>query len=219
MRILPLARWLVLTVLSGASLFLPAGSWNLPTFWMYLTLYSASNLATAMVSDPDLIKERLLPRVGGKDHLLRILALPILMAQWIMAGLDVGRFHWSDRFPPEVQIIGLLGAGLWVGLVCWAMAANRFFSSVTRLQPERGHHPITHGPYRFVRHPGYLGMIIGYGTTGVALGSWFSVLPGLLGTLLVIRRTALEDRFLLESLDGYASYASKVRYRLVPALW
>lgn len=219
MRMLPLVRWLVLTVLSCGSLFLSAGRWNLPTVWMYLTLYSASNLATAMVSDPELIKERLLPRVGGKDHLLRILALPILMAQWIIAGLDVGRFHWSDRVPPEGQIIGLLGVSLWVGLVCWAMAANRFFSSVTRLQPERGHHPVTHGPYRFVRHPGYLGMIVGYAATGLALGSWFSVLPGLLGTLLVIRRTALEDTFLLESLDGYAPYASKVRYRLVPALW
>ena len=103
-------------------------------------------------------------------------------------------------------------------LCVWAMAVNRFFSPVVRLQEERGHRLVTDGPYRYIRHPGYAGILLS-ACVGVALGSWWSLLPLVVAMGLILRRTALEDRFLRASLEGYASYAEQVRYRLVPGIW
>jgi protein-S-isoprenylcysteine O-methyltransferase Ste14 len=106
-----------------------------------------------------------------------------------------------------------------LSLVLWALTQNRFFSPVVRIQTERGHHLITRGPYRFIRHPGYLG---GAGSAlcgAIALGSCWALLPaaGVAGVLL--RRTILEDRFLHRELAGYQDYARKVRYRVLPGIW
>lgn len=219
MSLLPLLRWLILTTVAIASLFLSAGRWDLPVVWIYVSLYSIFNLAISFTADPQLIKERLAPAAGGRDHLLRFVALPILVIHWVLAGLDIGRFHWSTDVAPAVRITGLVGTTIWLGLVWFAMSVNRFFSSVVRIQRDRSHCLITHGPYRFVRHPGYLGMVIGHVCSGPALGSWICMVPSLAGILMVVHRTAVEDQFLLHSLEGYAAYADKVRYRLVPGLW
>jgi protein-S-isoprenylcysteine O-methyltransferase Ste14 len=141
------------------------------------------------------------------------------LGQFVIAGLDVGRFHWSDTVPLLVQGIafGVMAAA--VAVLMWAMAVNRFFSSVVRIQTDRGHHLVTAGPYRFVRHPAYAAAPFLFIGSGLALGS---LLAGLLGLLLVIpilRRTALEDRVLREQLEGYAAYARKVRYRVFPGVW
>ena len=96
---------------------------------------------------------------------------------------------------------------------------NPFFSPVVRIQEERGHHVITAGPYRLVRHPGYVAISVLMLASGVVLGSWLSVVPMAVLVLLVLRRTALEDRFLHEHLDGYVEYARHVRYRLLPGIW
>jgi protein-S-isoprenylcysteine O-methyltransferase Ste14 len=103
--------------------------------------------------------------------------------------------------------------------VLWAMAVNRFFSSVIRIQTDRGHHLITTGPYRYVRHPAYAVCIFLFVGGGLALGSWLAALLGLAMTAMIVRRTALEDRTLREQLEGYAAYAEKVRYRLLSGVW
>ena len=108
------------------------------------------------------------------------------------------------------------GAGY--GLALWAMLANRFFSSVIRHQVDRGHYVITTGPYRYVRHPGYTGIIVGVLCSGLALGSWLALVPAGVFVLLILRRTVVEDRFLHEHLDGYAEYAGRVPNRLIPGL-
>lgn len=99
------------------------------------------------------------------------------------------------------------------------MIVNRFFSAVVRLQTDRGHHVVTAGPYRIVRHPGYVGIIVGCMCSPIALGSWLAAVPMVPCLALFVRRTVLEDRFLRENLDGYADYANRVRYRLLPGLW
>ncbi len=99
------------------------------------------------------------------------------------------------------------------------MAVNRFFSSVVRIQKERGHHLVTDGPYRYVRHPGYVGAMISMPASAIALGSWWSLLPATAFSLVVFRRAALEDAFLRDNLDGYNRYMERVRYRLLPGLW
>ena len=99
------------------------------------------------------------------------------------------------------------------------MIVNRFFSPVVRIQEERGHHLITEGPYRFIRHPGYAGMLLAFAGVGPALGSWWSLVPLVPVVLLILRRLLIEDRYLHEHLEGYAGYAQRVPYRLLPGVW
>jgi protein-S-isoprenylcysteine O-methyltransferase Ste14 len=101
----------------------------------------------------------------------------------------------------------------------WASSTNRFFSSVVRIQSERGHHVVSSGPYAYVRHPGYAGAIGVALSSGIALGSWLSILPCLIGVAFLVRRITKEESVLGEELPGYASYQGRVRYRLIPGLW
>jgi len=113
------------------------------------------------------------------------------------------------------MILGILG----FVLVFWGMAANTYFSSYVRIQEDRGHTTITSGPYRYVRHPGYLGMIISALVIPLVLGSWWALIPSGLAASVMILRTALEDKTLQEELEGYKEFTQKTRYRLVPWLW
>ena len=131
----------------------------------------------------------------------------------------MGRFRWSDEISPAVQGAGLLAVAAALAVVVWAMAVNRFFSPVIRIQTDRGHRLVTSGPYRYVRHPAYAAFPFLMVGTGLALGSWLAALIGLLLVPPVVRRAALEDRVLLEQLEGYACYARQVRYRIFPGVW
>jgi protein-S-isoprenylcysteine O-methyltransferase Ste14 len=188
-------------------------------FWAYLGVWAASVVVGPLVMDPTLIQERLRPGPGGKDRARTIAFVPLWLGQHVVGALDVGRFHWSDTVPPAAQVIGLLAMAAALAVVLWASAVNRFFSSVIRIQTDRGHHLITSGPYRFVRHPAYAFTPLLFVGTGLALGSWIATLMSLLLIVWLLRRTAQEDRVLLEELEGYAAYARKVRYRLFPGVW
>jgi protein-S-isoprenylcysteine O-methyltransferase Ste14 len=203
----------------AAILFGCAGRWDLPLYWGFLGVWLASMLVGPFVVDPTLIRERLRPGPGGQDYATVILFTPAWLAQLAVAGLDVGRFHWSDSVPLLVQVIALLAMATAMAVVIWATAVNRFFSSVIRIQTDRGHHVVTSGPYRYVRHPAYSVCPFLLAGGGLALGSWLAALIGLLLVLPILRRTAHEDRVLREQLEGYAAYAQKVRYRLLPGVW
>jgi protein-S-isoprenylcysteine O-methyltransferase Ste14 len=203
----------------GALLFGCAGRFDLPMFWAYLGVWTASVLVSIWLVDPTLITERMRPGPGAKDYGLTLAFLPLSVGQFIVAGLDVGRFHWSDSVPPVVQAIGLLAVGAALAVFVWASVVNRFFSSVIRIQTERGHRVITSGPYRVVRHPAYAVAPLLFVGTGLALGSWLAALAGLPLELFVLRRTIHEDRVLRQELEGYAAYAQRVRYRLIPGVW
>ncbi len=101
----------------------------------------------------------------------------------------------------------------------WAMASNAFFSTVVRVLADRGHTVCSTGPYRFVRHPGYVGAIAQSFSAPLLLGSLWALIPAGLAALFLIVRTALEDRTLHAELDGYRGYAARVRYRLLPGVW
>ncbi len=75
------------------------------------------------------------------------------------------------------------------------------------------------GPYKFIRHPGYIGAVIFSLGIPLMLGSWWAVIPGILSVILYIVRTALEDRTLLDELPGYVDYAQSVKFRLIPGVW
>ncbi len=209
----------LMTGLIGALLFLMIGSLNHPQIWAYLIGMMLLGITAIHVVDPGLIVERLRPGPGGRDGVVIHAGQMLFGAHFGLVGLDLGRWHLSVVEPWGLRWIALtvmLAAGL--GFV-WSMAVNRFFSSVIRLQADRGHQLIRQGPYRFVRHPGYTTGIVLCIASGIALGSWLSSVPTVLFALLIVRRTVLEDRFLLEQLDGYRAYAAEVRYRLVPGVY
>src|SRR5262249_20402445 len=142
----------------------------------------------------------------------------LMLGHWIIAGLDVGRFHWSP-IPSEVQLVGLIGYAVAMAGAFWAVRANPFYSSAVRLQRDRGQRAITGGPYRFVRHPGYAATVLAMVCGGLALGSWIAMLPVLAVIAIFVRRTLVEDRMLHDGLAGYADYANRVRYRLVAGVF
>jgi protein-S-isoprenylcysteine O-methyltransferase Ste14 len=205
-------------VLAG-TLFGAAGRVDLPWFWALLGVHTALMAVGLTTMDQGLRRERMRPGPGGIDRGFRPLLAVLLLIHLLVAALDAGRFGGSP--PPPVAVraaaLGVYAAG--VILALRAMAVNRFFSPVVRLQTERGHRTVTSGPYRLVRHPGYLGMLAAVLAECYVFGSLWSVLPAMAFAAVVLRRTALEDRFLRARLGGYADYATGVRYRLVPCVW
>jgi protein-S-isoprenylcysteine O-methyltransferase Ste14 len=198
--------------------FIAAGTWNRPPVWGVLVVLWLFCGWAAATMDRGLIRERVKPGPGSRDHLTRPVGTVLLFAHWILAGLDVGRFQWSV-VPETLQWVGLAGYALAMAGMMWVMRVNPFYSSVVRIQSDRGHRPITAGPYGLVRHPGYTFTIFGVLSGALALGSWVGMIP-LIGVLpLFLRRTLIEDRMLRTELDGYAEYAGRVRYRLVAGVF
>ncbi len=209
---------LVFVVIQAATLFGAAGRIDIVGFWVYVAILAAVSALSLTLLDPDLMQERMRP--GGRRVGLRFLPIIVVMfVHWTVAGLDRGRLHLSDTVPPGLEAVALtLFALAWIVFV-WAMYVNRFFSSIPRIQSERGHAVITTGPYRFVRHPGYTAALLAAVTSGLALGSWISTFIAPIALVGLVWRTMVEDRMLQSDLPGYADYAARVRYRLVPGIW
>jgi protein-S-isoprenylcysteine O-methyltransferase Ste14 len=205
-------------LLVAGVLFGAAGRLDIPMFWLYLAVLAGVCIASLLLIDEDLAQERMRP--GGEPLDLRLwLAFLLCIAHWAIAGFDRGRFHWSDNVPLALRLAAIIVFASGLSLLVWAMHVNRFFSSVVRIQRERGHQVVTSGPYRWVRHPGYAGAIPAVVASGMALCSWLATAIGALGVPLLIWRTIIEDRTLRAELPGYAEYAQQVRWRLLPGVW
>ena len=208
-------------LIAAALIFALSGRWDLWNVWAYaaifVAVFSFQDLALFRINR-DLLKERYWPSTAGSGQLLVIAGLAVVLLHWSIAGLDQ-RFHWSDVIPPAGVVAGLalLAAGL--GLFASSMLVNPFFSSQVRIQSDRGQRVISAGPYAIVRHPGYAGQLVFAVASGVALNSLFSVVLIVIAILPLFRRTMVEDRMLHDELAGYADYAAKVRYRLIPGIW
>jgi protein-S-isoprenylcysteine O-methyltransferase Ste14 len=213
--------WTLLTL--ALCLFLPAGTWAWARGWLFFAVVVAASVVITLYLrrvNPDVIAARVNRHEGTKawDRLLLGLFLPAMASILPVAALDDGRFHWS-HVPWWACGIGyaLLLAGL-AGMT-WAESVNKFFEPTVRIQTERGHIVIDTGPYALVRHPGYVAaglLVLGL---PLSLGSYWALVPAVLSYLLLVLRTALEDRTLREELPGYKEYARRVRYRLVPGVW
>lgn len=217
-------QWIVVTVMLGAALFASAGRLDLPMFWIYFVLHSGAQLAVALLvfrQNRDLLEERQRPGQGAKawDRVILRLYFLFSLALFVVAGLDVGRFHWSDTVPLWGQIAALVGFVLSFALSIWAMTVNDFFSRIVRIQLDRGQRVVAEGPYRYVRHPSYAGSILSFLCAALALGSWLALVPAALIGVTFTMRTALEDRALQQELAGYGEYTQRVRYRLLPCVW
>jgi protein-S-isoprenylcysteine O-methyltransferase Ste14 len=222
-------RWIVQAALGTVGyaliLFLSAGRWDWLRGWVLLGVLVAVMAAPPLLLlpiCPELLAERQrgfwVAGAKGWDKWITTAAGGLMFAPWIVAGLDV-RFGWTGPLPLGVHLGGLGLVLLGYGLFLWAMAANAFFAEAARIQAERGHTPATGGPYRYVRHPGYLGTIVAALGTPLLLGSPWALIPAGLFAALWVLRTALEDRMLRQELPGYADYAQQAHFRLVPGVW
>jgi protein-S-isoprenylcysteine O-methyltransferase Ste14 len=199
--------------------------WTWWEAWVYALvsiLGFAISRALAARRHPDLIAERarflrhedakpwdkaLAPLVGLGGGLLPL-----------VAGLDA-RWGWSPSVGawPKALSLAVFIAGYALG--AYALIENRFFSGMVRIQSERGHRVVTGGPYRWVRHPGYAGALLSYWGVPLLLDAAWALAPAAFLTVVLVVRTALEDRTLQEELEGYRDYAGRVRYRLMPGVW
>jgi protein-S-isoprenylcysteine O-methyltransferase Ste14 len=210
-------------VLVLAMLFLSAGRLTYWQGWVFcgMTILLVVIQIFLFSGKGSLVRERMRPGAGMKwwDKIFYSLYIPAFFAVVIIASLDVGRFGWSPRFSLPIYIVGYLIYVLSIFIYSWGMWANTFFSSVVRLQNDRGQEVIQNGPYLFVRHPGYVGGILMAISMSLVLGSLWGLVPAGIVFVLLIIRTYLEDTALQKELDGYSDYTKKVKYRLLPGIW
>jgi protein-S-isoprenylcysteine O-methyltransferase Ste14 len=158
---------------------------------------------------------------AGRDWDRRLLGAYFLVnvVTFVTAGLDSGRFGWTGDVPVGVTVAG--AALMLAGQVLFAVAKreNAFFSSTVRIQTERGHQVCRTGPYRVMRHPGYLGMLMSLLAFPLLMNSYRAFVPAGIGAALLVVRTVFEDRLLAEELPGYGDYRQGTRWRLVPGLF
>jgi protein-S-isoprenylcysteine O-methyltransferase Ste14 len=203
------------------ALFAPAGTLAWPTAWAVVAFYIVLSAVGFLILPPDLIAERSgIPQGSQPADLLIASAAFLLMlpGSFAVCGLDA-RLRASPALPAAVRGVAFGGFALGYAFTLWATRANRFFSSVVRVQAERGHRVVSSGPYAWIRHPGYAGAMAAHLLLPVALGALWGIVPAALGCILLALRIRLEERVLREGLAGYADYCRRVRWRIVPGLW
>ena len=197
--------------------------------WWQAWAYAVASVLAFVLSrlivarkNPDLIAERA-RFMQAKDTkpwdkvLAPLLGLGSILIL-VVAGLD-RTYGWSSAFSIAVNMIALFGIVIGYGFSSWALIENRFFSGTVRIQTERGHQVISTGPYRIMRHPGYSGGLLGYIFIPLLLDSMWAFIPAVLLVVVMVIRTALEDKTLQDELPGYKEYAKQVSYRLIPGIW
>ncbi len=212
-----LVSTVVFFLIQGLIMFLPAGIdwWQ---GWLFLVVFVLQMMLAAIYlwrKNPEIFVARSKIHKGTKpwDRVLLLCLISSFGAMFPVAGLN------HSPVPPWVIVLGyvLLTIGM-VGLV-WAEAVNKFAEPGVRIQTDRGHTVVDTGPYRFVRHPMYASAFPFFGGLPLALGSYQALVPAAVVAVVILVRTALEDRMLHRELPGYREYARRVRYRLVPGVW
>jgi protein-S-isoprenylcysteine O-methyltransferase Ste14 len=216
-------RILLVITLVGGVLFMSAGTISWISAWLIVLLY-LMYLVLVIIwgirNSPELMIERgkIEGNVKSWDKTINALYALLLISMLVITGFESQRYGWTN-IPIGLQVLGFVFM-ICSGWLIWrTMSENAYASRWARIQEDRGHKVVTTGPYSFVRHPMYLGVIVLVFSSSMALGSLWGFVPGALIGLLYIIRTVLEDRMLKEELVGYAEYAMRVKYRLIPGIW
>ena len=206
----------------GIVLFLAAGDWAWLDGWLFFgTLIVAALVGMTVVGllNENLVEEqvRIPEETKDWDKVFLRIGAPLMLAIVVVAGLDE-RFGWSAPMPVAAQVIGwVILVGISRVLSSWALSENKFWSGTVWIQ--EGHQICESGPYRLVRHPGYLSAVTQWLSAPLILGSFWAFIPAALFTINIILRTRLEDRTLQEELPGYAAFTQRTRYKLIPGVW
>jgi protein-S-isoprenylcysteine O-methyltransferase Ste14 len=208
--------------------FLPmiiSGVWDWPEAWAYAligVLGFILSRALAVRRHPDILAERSrsieLQDAKPWDKVLAPLLAFGSVLILVVAGLDK-LFGWTQPISIGVKVAALIVIIFGFVVGSWALIENRFFSGVVRIQTDRGHHVVTTGPYRFIRHPGYAGALWTYLAMPLLLDSIWAFIPAILLLAVLVVRTSMEDATLQNELPGYREYAQKTHYRLMPGIW
>jgi len=208
----------------GALLFASAGSLDWPAAWVFLVISAILGPACGLwlaKTDPALLAERMRPTFQADQPAADkkfMLTFVLMILIWLVAiGLD-RRVHASN-VPLVLQGLGLAMYLLSIAFIMWVFRENSFAAPVVRVQAERHHRVVSSGPYAFVRHPMYSGIMLFFVGVPLLLGSWWGVAIAPVFAILFAIRARIEERALVEGLPDYADYAARVRYRLVPGLW
>jgi len=204
-------------------LFISAGRLNYWQGWLYasVNIICVFLNSAVLIKNDELTKERSAIRSDTKkwDKIILGLSAVILIITYIIAGLDSGRYQWSPGFHWMITATGIVLLIMGEVIFLLAQKQNKFFSSVMRIQTERGHKVCDTGIYKMIRHPAYFGMIITALGIPLILGSLWSYLPSFFSIILTLIRTSLEDKALITELNGYREYTYKTQYRLFPYIW
>jgi len=214
------AHVIVSFIITGILLFLSAGTIHWLWAWLFLGICLLVLVFNFFVMPRDLIEERGKVKKDTKhwDKVLTSLAIIPFFLIYACCGLDY-RFGWTGEITAAYKVSGLVLTFTGYMIFTWAMTCNKFFSTEVRLQTDRGHYVATGGPYRWVRHPGYVGYCLTTLATPLALGTLWGLTFAVIIVAIFIYRTYREDNTLHEELPGYAEYAERVKYRLIPYVW
>jgi protein-S-isoprenylcysteine O-methyltransferase Ste14 len=214
----------ILIVIGFIILFVSAGTIAWINAWIYVGLISLVTIISTIVLarvNPELLNGRsAVVKQGTKTFdKVWIAIYPVFtFGNLVIMGFDAVRYQWS-AMPFWLIFVGIFMFIFAMVVSAWAMAVNKFFEWTVRIQDDRGQYICTSGPYSIIRHPGYAGLIMSLLAYPFILGSWWGFLPNLVLSLIIVIRTALEDRTLQKELPGYREYAQKVKYRLAPLIW
>jgi protein-S-isoprenylcysteine O-methyltransferase Ste14 len=219
-------RLVVVYLLIPLILFICGGDLGWWQAWAYSLMIVAAGIGGRLWAEhrhPGLTAERQnsinIKNAKAWDRVLApLMAVSVGFPLVIVSGLD-HRFNWSPEFPIWLSVVGLILVAFGYAFAAWAFVENRFFSSIVRIQTDRGHVVCDTGPYRFVRHPGYAGTLLPLFGIVLGLGSIWTLIPVAMTAIITVIRTVLEDKTLMEELPGYRAYARRVRYQLIPGTY
>jgi protein-S-isoprenylcysteine O-methyltransferase Ste14 len=218
-----LFKTLITTIIFSVILFLSAGKIHYFQGWIFLV----TNIITGLMNfwtiknNKELMNERSKVGKNAKSWDKKILGISafIYILNIVLAGIDSGRFQWSPKFHWSIYVLGVIILIIGQVIFLAARSQNKYFSSVVRIQTDRGHNLCDTGLYKIVRHPGYLGMTISLSGIPLITGSLWCITTTFIAIVLLFVRTYLEDKTLIAELSGYSQYTHKTKYRLIPEIW
>ncbi|NVM04281.1 MAG: isoprenylcysteine carboxylmethyltransferase family protein [Candidatus Helarchaeota archaeon] len=221
-----IASIIIVFFIQGAIFFIAAWRIDIPLAWIFFGInfvYTVVSLIIQAKFNPELVNARGEAKEAIKTWDKILMPTFIIMCGVIFGviGLDVGRFQWSNLgiYYIYFMVAGYVLYAIFGILINWAMLENEYFEESVRIQEDRGHQVVSTGPYKIVRHPGYLATILWAIAVPFILGSFYGLIPAGISIIILVIRTSLEDKTLHEELDGYSEYAKKTKYRLFPLIW
>jgi protein-S-isoprenylcysteine O-methyltransferase Ste14 len=217
--LLVVVRWIIMTLLLAAGLFLVSGNTHLRMLNAFILVFAPSLLAMMLAVSPRIAQDcKQAETKGGSDRKVRAVLVVLFLATIALAAFDVGHLHLSDNVPVILSVIALIMFAVASGFQAWAMSVNSFYSPLIHIQADRGHSVVTCGPYRILRHPAYFANLVAVPASALAIGSWMALIPAAACCAFTVWRARKEDSFLKHNLAGYREYMEAVPGGVLPRL-